>query len=128
MSALKICGVAIVCLTALLCVKNLRENFAPLIRFASVIIFTGAAVGMLAPLISFSRDTMELGGVSEQGKVVFKALGIAFLTQISSQICRDCGEGSLADSIEAVCRIELLLLALPMLSKILSTVTELLSW
>lgn len=128
MSAVKICGAGLLCLVALICVKNLKENFAPLLRFAAALLFLGAAVGMLSPLVSFGRDAIGKSGMSEYGAVVFKALGIAYLTHITAQICRDCGEVGIAGGVETVGKIELLLLALPILSEVLSIAEEMLSW
>ena len=59
---------------------------------------------------------------------MIKALGISYLTQITSSVCMDCGENGLAGSIENVGRIELLLLALPLLGEILNTAEAMLSW
>lgn len=128
MSAVKICGVGVLCLAALLCVKNLRENYAPLLRFASSLLFIGAVISMLTPLLDFGVSAAEKSGLAEYGKIVIKALGISYLTQITSSVCKDCGENGLAGSIENVGRIELLLLALPLLGEILNTAEAMLSW
>ncbi len=112
----------------LLCIKNLRESFAPLIRIASVVIFFLAVIDMLVPVISFYNEVAERIGAAKYGKLVLKALGISYLTYISSGICRDCGEGSIADWIETVAKIELLLLSLPLMRELLYLAEELLSW
>lgn len=128
MSAVKICGVGILCLSALMCVKNLRESYAPLLRFAAVLLFAFATVSMLSPLVEFGRMTAEKSGISQCGETVMKALGIAYLTNITSSVCRDCGENGLAGGVEAVGRVELLLLALPLFSDVLSSAEVMLSW
>ncbi|MBQ8208229.1 MAG: hypothetical protein IJZ89_05795 [Clostridia bacterium] len=128
MSAVKICGAGILCLAALLCVKSLRENYAPLLRFASAVLFIGTALSMLSPLVSFADKTVEKSGLIEYGRIVMKALGISYLTQITSGICRDCGENSIAGGVETVGKIELLLLALPLFNEVLTAAEEMLSW
>ena len=128
MSALKICGAAFVCLVALIAVRNMKENFVPLLRFASGIIFLGIVVLMLPPIISFGTSVIEKSKVSEYGEVVLKALGIAYLTHITAHICRDCGENGIGEGIETAGKIELLILALPLFSEVLSIVEEMLSW
>lgn len=128
MSALKICGAGILCLAAVLCVKNLKENFTHLLRFAATVIFIGAFIGMTSPLVAFADGLVEKSGVAEYGEVLFKALGISYLTYVTSQICRDCGETSIASGVENVGRIELLLLALPLFGDIVSSLEVMLSW
>lgn len=128
MSAFKICGAGILCLMALLSIKNLREGYAPILRFAASLIFVGTAVSMLMPAIGFMNTAINKSGFAEYGVVVMKALGISYLTQITAGICRDCGENSIAGGVEAVGRIELILLALPLFSEILTLAEGMLSW
>lgn len=128
MSAVKICGAGLLCLVALLCIKNLRENFVPLVRFAAAVIFVGSLLGMISPLISFWEGAIAKSQVEKYTTLIFKALGIAYLTNITAQICRDCGENGIAGGVETVGKIELLLLALPLLSEVLLTAEEMLSW
>ncbi len=83
---------------------------------------------MLVPVVDFAGEVIKESGISEYGKIIFKAIGIAYLTNITSEICRDCGENTLSEAIENVGRIELLLLSLPLLSEILTFSRYLLSW
>ena len=55
------------CLAALLCVKNLRENYAPLLRFASSLLFIGAVISMLTPLLDFGVSAADKSGLAEYG-------------------------------------------------------------
>jgi len=127
-SAVKICGAGLLCLVTLLCVRNLRESFAPLLRFAASLLFIGTLIGMISPLVVYGKSIIDKSGISEYGEVIVKALGIAYLTHITSGICRDCGETSIASGVENVGRIEILLLALPLFEEILSLVGVMLSW
>ncbi len=128
MSAVKLCGVGILCLTALLCVKNLREGYAPIIRAAATVLFATAVISELMPLLDFGERMVSKSGLSEYGEVVLKALGIAYLTGISAGVCRDFGENNLAASIENVGKIELMLLALPLFEAVLGMAEDMLSW
>lgn len=128
MSAVKLCGAGILCLSALLCVKNLKEGYAPLLRIASTVIFSLAVLSMLSQPVEFIKTISSESGLAECGEIVMKALGIAYLTNFTSSICRDSGENGLAGRVEAVGRIELLLLALPLFLKILSAAEVMLSW
>ncbi len=128
MNVLRICGVGILCLVSLLCVKNLKENFAPFLRIASLILFFSIAADMLLPLINFGKKLLSKGDYSNYAEVILKALGIAYLTSITSGICRDCGENSIAGGVENLGRIELLLLAMPLFEEVLKIAEELLSW
>ncbi len=83
---------------------------------------------MLSPIISFFSEAAREGGLYEYGEVILKALCIVFLVKITSVTAIECGESGLARSIENVGRLELLLLALPLIERILSASKELLTW
>ena len=80
----------------------------------------------LVPLVSSVRSMMETGGVSGVYlTVVLKAAGIALVTQLAADTCRDAGETALAVKAELVGRVLLLVLAVPLFEQILSLVTAL---
>ena len=125
---LRICGIGILCLSALMCVKNLRESYSLVLRAVIGIFFFGMGISMLSPIISFFRTAAVDSGLYEYGQVVLKALSIVYLVKITSSAASECGEVGLAHSVESVGKIELLLLAIPLVEKILSASKEMLSW
>ena len=64
----------------------------------------------------------------EYMEIILKTLAIAYITQISSEMCRECGENSIAFGIETVGKIEIVILSLPLINSIISMSEELLSW
>lgn len=60
-------------------------------------------------------------------ELLWKALGICYLTAIAGDLCQDCGESALARTVELWGRLTLVLLSLPLLETLLKTVTEVLS-
>ena len=58
--------------------------------------------------------------------VMIKALGIALIGRICADVCKECGEGGLAESVELVSGIVIFSLSLPILSEILTFASELL--
>ncbi|MCD8219931.1 MAG: stage III sporulation AC/AD family protein, partial [Ruminococcus sp.] len=59
--------------------------------------------------------------------ILWKALGVCYLTGIAGDLCRDCGETALAQMAELWGRLSLVLLSLPLLEALLETVTGVLS-
>ena len=57
--------------------------------------------------------------------MLFKALGICYLTQFAADSCRDAGESALAVKAEIAGRIAVLLISLPLLSQVASTAMDL---
>ena len=120
-------ALAILALAVILIVKQWKGDHLLLVRLAVTILFGGIALTAAAPLLQYLRTLLGMGSASPYAEILFKALGIAVLAQIAASVCRDCGENSVADGIELLGRIELLLLSLPLIAEILSAAQELLS-
>lgn len=116
----KICMLAVLGLALCAIVKQWKADFAPLLRVGFVILFGTMLIAAVSPLLSFVRELGTLGGATEHTALLLKALGIALLTQFASQICRECGESAIADGVELTGKLELLLLALPLMKEVLA--------
>ena len=82
---------------------------------------------MMADVVA---DVRDIGGQTiptETLAVLFKALGIALITQICASVCRDGGEAGLASWVEMAGKIEILLLSFPLIRNILAAAGELLN-
>lgn len=88
----------------------------------------GVAISLIGPIVAYIDLLLEGAALGEYGPYILKALGIAFLTQICADICRDCGEGSVASGVEIVGKMEIVLLCIPMLERILALVQEVIAW
>lgn len=109
-------------------IKYLKPEFSPFVRIAGSVVVSTLAISIILPIVTYITSLFEGSSLGEYGGIVIKALGIALLTQICADICRDSGEGSAASGVELMGRLEILLLCLPMLENILSTVREVMSW
>ncbi len=121
---IKIGALALVCMLALLILRQFRPEWASLVRVAAAIIFGGLTVTMVATVLS---STAELGGAAlpeEMWSILVKALGVAFLTEVAAGICRDSGEASLASWVETAGKLQILLLSLPLIERVLTTATD----
>lgn len=83
--------------------------------------------GALATVTQFMDELVEVGGLSP-GIVapVVKATGIAIITRMSADFCRDAKEGALAAAVETAGCIFALLVVLPLMSAVLDLLNELL--
>lgn len=127
MSTWQICLLAVIGAVLTILVRQWKTEFVPLLRLALAILFAAAAIGMSAPLIAYFRTLTEEAGVAGYAELLLKAFGITVLTECCAELCRESGEGGIAGGVELAGRIELLLLSLPLIGEILSTVRELLS-
>ena len=126
--SIKVCFFAVFCTVVGVIIKHLRPEFSPFVRIAGGVVVSALAISIILPIITFLRSLFEGSDLGEYGGTVIKALGIAILTQICADICRDSGEGSAASWVELIGRLEILLLCIPMIEDILVSVREVMSW
>lgn len=87
-------------------------------------VFAGA-VSVIQPLTDrLSALFMESGLDESYISVVFKAMAICFITQITSDLCKDSGESAIASVMELWGRISVVIISLPLIESVVNTITE----
>ena len=124
----KICAVGIVFAMVCVLIKNYRGEFSIPVRLAAIVLIFGVITILVAPVVKFLYGIMGQTMPLEYIEIILKALAIAYMTQISVEICRESGESSIAFGIETVGKIEIVVLSLPLINNIISMSKELLEW
>lgn len=127
MSTVQICLFAVTGVTLAVLVRQWKNEFLPLLRLALAVVLAAAVIAMSAPLVAYIRTLTEDAGVPGYAEFLLKALGLTVLTQCCAELCRESGEGGVANGVEIAGKVEILLLALPLIGEILSAARELLS-
>ncbi len=90
----------------------------------AVNIFVGFAViayliSNFVPVFNEIKNFMNLAKIpGKYSSVLFKSLGICFVTQFASDSCKDAGEISLASKVETVGKFAIVSVALPLFDEI----------
>jgi stage III sporulation protein AD len=122
--------VAAMAVTAALCAVVVRKQ-APELAIVLALVAGGAilysCVQALTEVLDFLDELSELGGLSSSVvKPVVKVAGIAVVTRITAEVCKDVQEGGLASAVEMAGTVMALLTAVPLMTAVLSTLNELL--
>lgn len=117
---------ALIGITAAMLIKQWRSDLLPLIRLGTALLLAQAVLSASLPVLALLRSWLGANGLSEYVEVLMKALGVSILTQTCANACRECGESGIADGVEWIGRVEILLLSLPLLERLLSLSGELL--
>ncbi len=104
-------------------------------KTVSLILIIFACIAVFLQSVSYLSDIIEtlsgmVSGMDETSaylKIMFKVLGIALITQIISDLCRDCGESALAGQTEVAAKIFIVALILPLLQAVVKVITGLAS-
>ena len=126
MTFLAFCG-ALLC--GALLAFLLREAHSPLARLLCVVCAVLVTVRLLSTYSEVLEGTVSLledGGIGEVARVLLKTIGVALLCETVGDVCRDLGETACASRVELCGKLEVLALGLPLVSRLLSDLRELL--
>ena len=127
---MQVLRILVLCLSAALICMTLRAAHPQMA--AAVAMAAGVAALMLssADLGALSRALKALEvcvGEEVQPLYLLKLCGIAVIAEFASDICRDAGEGALAQRIDVGVRISVVASALPAAAEIMERIAELLA-
>lgn len=122
MDTLKLCGGAVAAAFAAMLLREFGgRSTEGGVRLAATVGLFCTAAAMISPIVEFIRSGGSAAG--ENSEVLTHALGVALAVRLSADICRECGAVGVASALELVGRVELLLLALPLISEVMQIVT-----
>ncbi len=110
----------------ILIVKQQKPELAvPLSLTLAAIIFL-MVVNKLGVVLNLFRELAEKAQISQLYlTTILKIIGIAYITEFGSQVCRDAGEGAVASKIEFAGKIFIMLMAVPIIALVLDTIVRL---
>lgn len=128
MNIITIIGIGIVGMVLAVLLKQYKPEYAIGVGLAvGVTVFLVVLVQSL-PIFEqirelFSNINMEF----EYTGILFKSLGICFVTQLASDACVDAGQTAIASKIEIAGRVAVLLVSLPLFNVLLSIASKLIN-
>ena len=126
MNIIAICGFCIVSACIIATVRVIRPELASVATAVVGVLVMAYVVESLSPFVSFMREIASEQGIESYFSLMLKALAISFCSKISSEICRDCGENTLATRIEFVGKAGIILISLPIVKQLFSIAKDML--
>ena len=105
--------------------KETRPEFAALVTMMTGFLILGLAAGKVSYLfetLERLRQSLPVDGSYITSLV--KIIGITYIGQFSSAICKDAGHQATAAQIELFCRLSVLVQSVPILLALLETIQE----
>lgn len=119
-SVLGVCGVMLGFL-----LKSTKPEYASFITMAIGLLILGLAAGKIAYLFEALEKIRESLPVdAEYISTLVKMIGITYIGQFSSAICKDAGYQATGAQIELFCKLSVMVLSLPVLLALLETIQE----
>ena len=128
MDVFGICGIAVVTAVLAVTVKQFKPELALQIGIAGGAMLLIAAAAELSGIAETAMGVLNEGGIDKGTAAEFlKIAGIACITQIAAELCRDAGEGALACKTELCGKVMVIGCALPAVVKLLKILLGLLA-
>ncbi len=119
--SLSVCAV-----TGVILALVLKSTGSQMGTFVSVVLCAGTAMLVFNGLISvYTRINMFTAGINQEYiKLIIKVIGISYVTEISSNICKENGFAALASAMEIYARISVAGLCIPVIVTLFEMVSE----
>ncbi|MBQ7096560.1 MAG: stage III sporulation protein AD [Clostridia bacterium] len=123
MEVFKIVGLGLSAAIISVFVKNWRAELSMQISLiAAVVIFFTVLPYMKTVFSVFEDISDRIGLDGSYMKIVLKVIGIAYVTQLGAELCRDAGESAIASKIEFGGKIMIVALSVPVMYSFLEVV------
>ncbi len=127
MSIIGIVAAGVCICVMILTVKGSRSDMGHVISIAATVFFAIAVIPYITEIVSSVQEFAKLSKTGEKFMVpVLKITGIAYICQIGTDLCRDCGENSIATRIEAAGKLGITVMMLPLAKDAFSKIMEIL--
>lgn len=121
MTVIKLSGIIIACLIGICILKLVKPEFAWLtVIITAIICFSFTAITNIQAIIESVNSLVAKTEASNYFSIMLKALGISYITIITSEICRSAGEELLSNISQTIGKFEILALCIPLANEIIS--------
>ena len=123
MDILKVVGLGLIALVIVIFIRQYRHDFALLVGLGVSAVLLMFILGSVFPSFTALKDLLLSSGIETSSIVLlFKALGICFITQFAADTCKDYGQNALALKVETAGKAGLVILCVPMIKTVVETV------
>lgn len=128
MNILSIVGLAITASVLAVLIRKYRPDEGLVLSIAATVLIFTMILPKLTPAFSEINSLLVRAKLNKEYiSVLIKALGICFIAQVASDICRDAKETAIATNVEMAGKIAVLLVALPLFGEVAELVIKLMN-
>ncbi len=126
MEIVQIVSLGFIVTLLILIIKFQKPEIAVQLSLTVAVIIFLMIVNKLGVIISLFQDLAEKAQINQLYlNTILKILGIAYITEFGSQVCRDAGEGAVAAKIELAGKVLVMVMAIPIIALVLNTIVKL---
>ena len=126
MNVVSICMISIVGIITYVIIKGVKQEYSIFIIVALSLLFLGWMIDIFIEMETRISDvSADLDMNKSFYKILFKIVGITYLCEFSSGICKDAGVSSVATQIEILGKMLILLSGIPIIISVIEVINEL---
>lgn len=124
---IKIVGIGIIALITTIIIKQYRPEFAIYISIIAGILIIWLIFDKLGEVINLIKSMADKTSLNYSFlSILLKITGIAILTEFAVSICKDSGEGTIANKIELGSKVIIISMSIPIISSLLEIMLSIL--
>lgn len=121
-------GIGVTAAVIAVVLRQAKPEYALLVSLGAGILILYRLLFDITPVAAEMQEIIRVIKIpAEYARILFKALGMCMLTQVACDTCKDAGETAIATKLEMAGRIGILVISLPLFTRILSIVSSLIS-
>lgn len=120
---IKIIGIGLISLIAIIIIKQYRPEFAVYISIIAGVLILFVAIDKLSGIVNLLQTISDKSGINKQFlEILLKITGIAFLSEFAISICKDSGESAIASKIEIGTKVAIISMSIPIISNLMKII------
>jgi len=125
---IKVVLIGLVAVFVILLLKGGKPEFAMAVSLAACVLILLFAGGTLTTVIRDLQNLFQYVSLPEGYlKILFKILGVAYLAEFGSALCKDAGQSAVGGQIELVGKLAILAISMPVVTSLFETISRM-SW
>jgi stage III sporulation protein AD len=126
MEIIQIVGLGFVVTLLTLIIRQQKPELAVQLGLTLAVVIFLMVLSKIQVVLNVFQDLADKANISQMYlNTILKIIGIAYITEFGSQVCRDAGEGAVAGKIEFAGKILIMVMAIPIIALVLDTITRL---
>ena len=123
MTIIQISAISIIAVLLAIQFKTVKSEYAVLIVVCASLIIFGIGISKISQVINIiNQICIEYGFSAEYIGILLKIVGITYICEFSSDICKDNGFTTLSNQIQIFGKVFVLILGIPVFMQLLDTI------
>lgn len=127
MDIISISVIAITGVVISLVLKQSRPEFVPVISLICIVIIFSFGISKINSIIEIVKNMKKYVNIKEKYVVyIIKIIGISYISEFTSDLCKDAGQNAMAVQVEIFGKISILVISMPVILALMETVSNML--